>query len=186
MITGWWRGERGTGTVPRSCGCRIPEQQCRTSPRTAAVLSLNGIEPALKPGGWPNDSMCLRLDLRRRSGYLPAGHVIPGGAAEGVPRDGQRAGHVHRDDGHPDIVGASAELRRDLRRGDRRIGRISEGALEVRADHSPGTPPAAAPTSQRTWSTRCSAGAARSRPSMARDGSWHRSCAGSRATNCMR
>ena len=92
--------------------------------------------------------MRLRLDLRRRSGHLPAGDVIPGGAAEGVPRDGQRIGHVGGEDGdrdaHPDIVDAPAELGRDLRRGDRRIDGIGQGALEVRADRSLGTPPASA------------------------------------------
>ena len=74
--------------------------------------------------------MRLRLDLRRGSGYLPAGDVIPGGAAEGVPRDGQRIGHVRGNDGerdaHPDIVDAPTELGRDLRRGDRRIDGIGQ------------------------------------------------------------
>jgi len=65
-----------------------------------------------------------------------------------VPGDGQRVGYVGGDDGkrdgHPDVVGAPAQLGRDLRRGDRRIDRIGEGPLEVRADASPRMP--AAPT----------------------------------------
>jgi hypothetical protein len=92
--------------------------------------------------------MRLGLDLRRRSGHLPAAGVISGGAAEGVPRGGQSVGHVDGDhgerDAHPDVVGAPAELGRDLRRDDRRISSTGEIALEVRADRSPGTPPAAA------------------------------------------
>ena len=57
---------------------------------------------------------------------------------EGVPRNGERIGNIRGDDGerdgHPDVVGPPAQLGRDLRRGNRRIGRISESALEVRAD----------------------------------------------------
>jgi hypothetical protein len=81
-------------------------------------------------------------------GHLPASWVIAGGAPEGTPGNGQRISHVRGDhgerEGHPDIAGAPAQLGRDLRRGDRRIGRIGEGVLEVRADRSPGTPAAAA------------------------------------------
>jgi hypothetical protein len=84
------------------------------------------------------------MDLGRGGRHLPASWVIAGGAAEGTPGNGQRIGHVRRDhgerEGHPDIAGAPAELGRDLRRGDRRIGRIGEGVLEVPADRSPGTP----------------------------------------------
>ena len=71
-----------------------------------------------------------------------------GGAAEGVPCDGERVGYVGgldgEHDGHPDVVGAPAELRGDLRRRDGRIDGIGEGTLEVFADGSPGTPAAAA------------------------------------------
>jgi hypothetical protein len=78
--------------------------------------------------------MRLRLDLRLGSGHLPACDVIASGATEGVPRDGQRIGHVRGDDGdrdgHPDIVDAPAELGRDLRRGDRRIGGIGQGRAQ--------------------------------------------------------
>jgi len=56
--------------------------------------------------------------------------------------------HVRGDDGerdgHLDVVGASAELGGDLRRDDRRIGRIGQAALEVGADRSPDPPAAAA------------------------------------------
>jgi len=89
----------------------------------------------------------------------PAGHstaaavtsqpVRPSGsAAEGVPRDGQRIGNVRGDDNkrdhYPDIADDPAELGDDLRRGDRRIGGIGQGALEVRAHCFPSPPPAAA------------------------------------------
>ena len=86
--------------------------------------------------------------LGRGVSYLLAGQVISGGAEEGVPRDGQSVGHVRGgdgdSDGHPDVVSAPAQLGRGLRRSDRRIGRTGQGALEVRADRSPGTPAASA------------------------------------------
>ena len=53
------------------------------------------------------------------------------------------AGDGERED-HPDVVGAAAELGGDLGRGDGRIGGVSQGALEVRADGSPDPPAAAA------------------------------------------
>ena len=60
------------------------------------------------------------MDLGGGGSHLPACEVIAGGAAEGVPRDGQRVGDVggqdRERDGHPDVVGAPAELGRDLRR----------------------------------------------------------------------
>jgi hypothetical protein len=77
------------------------------------------------------------LDLCRGGCHLPAGEVIWGGAADGVPRDGQRVGHIRGQDGerdgHADVIGTPAELGGDLGRGDDWTGRIGEGALEVRA-----------------------------------------------------
>ena len=45
-------------------------------------------------------------------------------------------------DGYLDVVSTPANFGSDLRRGDGRLDRIGEGALEVRADGSPGTPAA--------------------------------------------
>ena len=43
-------------------------------------------------------------------------------------------------DGYLDVVSTPANFGSDLRRGDGRLDRIGEGALEIRADCSPGTP----------------------------------------------
>ena len=68
------------------------------------------------------------------------------------PRDGQRlsdvGGHDRDRDRHRNIVGAPPQLGRDLRCSDRRIDRIGQSALEVRADRSPGPPAAPARHSQ--------------------------------------
>jgi hypothetical protein len=86
-------------------------------------LTQRDVNRSARPLANPS-SRCLepsRQQARRRGdGHLPAGEVIPGGTAESVPRDGQRVGQVRDDDGerygHPDVVGATAELGGDLRR----------------------------------------------------------------------
>ena len=91
------------------------------------------------------------LDLGRGACHLPDGEGIPGGAAEGVPGDGERVGHVSGQDSERDgdpvelVSGASAELRRDLRRRRcpdcRRSARARPKSVRTA---SPGTPAAAA------------------------------------------
>jgi hypothetical protein len=87
------------------------------------------------------------LDLGRGGGDVPSVEAICG-AGEDVPRDGQRVGNVTRINRHRDrhahVVGAPAVLGGDLSRRDGRVGRIGQSTLELPADGSPGTPPAAA------------------------------------------
>ena len=74
-----------------------------------------------------------------RAALRKASHAMASASATSVDRNRERDDHRH-----PDIVGAPAELGRDLSRGACRVSRSSEGVLEVRADHSPGTPAAPA------------------------------------------